>query len=159
MTYGRHGLRSVPGNGLVTHDFGVTLATDPPPLRILVVDPDDRTRESLCGILGIGSRCAVVGHAGDASEALRLVGELAPDMLVIDANVEDAGQAQSFIDAVRATSPATRIVVMSSTDLAEAGTRCPEVDAVIRKTFRPKELVDALLGVGQRTPGQEGLPC
>ncbi len=129
----------------------VVCVTDPaptPPVRVLVVDPDDRTRESLCGLLGIGARCVVVGSAGDPVRALALVGELQPDIVVIDANLEGAAEARAFVVHVRALSPATRIVAMSRADVADAERRCTDVDAVIRKTFRPRELVDALIGPG-----------
>jgi two-component system nitrate/nitrite response regulator NarL len=129
----------------------VVCVTDPaprPPVRVLVVDPDDRTRESLCGLLGIGARCVVVGSAGEAARALALVGELQPDIVVVDANLDDAAAAKAFVVRVRAVSPSTRIIAMSRGDAADAERRCAGVDAVIRKTFRPRELVDALLGPG-----------
>ena len=119
-----------------------------PPVRVVVVDADDRTRESLCGVLGIGTRCVVVGSAGDPIRALALVGELQPDILVVDANIDDPAVAEAFVVRVRALSPATRIVAMSRGDAADAQRRCGGVDAVIRKTFRPRELVDALLDAG-----------
>jgi DNA-binding NarL/FixJ family response regulator len=117
-------------------------------VRVLVVDADDRTRESLCGVLGIGTRCVVVGSAGEASRALALVGELQPDILVVDANIADQAAAEAFVVRVRTLSPQTRIVAMSRADMVDAQRRCVGVDAVIRKTFRPREFVDALLGAG-----------
>ena len=125
---------------------GVTDPDPRPPVRVLVVDADDRTRESICGVLGIGTRCVVVGSAGDPVRALALVGELQPDILVVDANIEDPAAARAFVVHVRSVSPATRIVAMSRGDVADAERRCAGVDAVIRKTFRPRDLVDALLG-------------
>ena len=125
---------------------GVTDPDPGPPVRVLVVDADDRTRESICGVLGIGTRCVVVGSAGDPVRALALVGELQPDILVVDANIEDPAAARAFVVHVRSVSPSTRIVAMSRGDVADAERRCAGVDAVIRKTFRPRELVDALLG-------------
>src|ERR687894_3070839 len=81
---------------------GVTDPDPRPPVRVLVVDPDDRTRESLCGLLGIGTRCVVVGSAGDTSRALALVGELQPDILVVDANIDDPAVARALVVRVRA---------------------------------------------------------
>jgi DNA-binding NarL/FixJ family response regulator len=117
-------------------------------VRIVVVDPDDRTRESICGVLGIGSRCAVVGSAGDMTRALALIGEHQPDIVALDANIEDPMGAQGFVRRVREISPATRVVAMSRDDVVAVERRCAGVDAVIRKTFRPRELVDALLTAG-----------
>ena len=42
------------------------------PLRVLVVDADDRVRESLTGLLAIGGRVVVVGGAGLPGPALDL---------------------------------------------------------------------------------------
>lgn len=126
---------------------GVTDPAAPRPLRVLVVDPDDRTRESLCGILAIGQRCVVVGSAGDAEEALGLVRRLTPDIVVVDANIDEASMPAGFVGRIRALSPATRIVAMSRNgpEDAEGHRMVGGADAVIRKTFRPRELIGALL--------------
>ena len=42
------------------------------PLRVLVVDADDRVRESLTGLLAISGQCMVVASAGQVSLALDL---------------------------------------------------------------------------------------
>src|SRR5919108_1580516 len=42
------------------------------PLRVLVVDADDRVRESLTGLLAIGGRCVVVAGTGYAGPAFDL---------------------------------------------------------------------------------------
>ena len=43
------------------------------PLRVVVVDADDRVRESLAGLLCIGDRLEVVGTAGQAGPALDVI--------------------------------------------------------------------------------------
>ena len=145
MTYARHRLGSVHLRCTPAHDPGVSDSDGTAPVRILVVDPDDRTRESLVGVLGIGSRCVVVGSAGDARRALALVGEHQPDIVVVDANIDDPAAARAFVVHVRSISPGSRVVVMSRGDAVDAERRCEGVDGVIRKTFRPRELLDALL--------------
>jgi DNA-binding NarL/FixJ family response regulator len=59
-------------------------AAAPAALRVLLVDPDDRVRESLAGLLRIGQRCLVVGSAGTADAALRLAQDATPDVVVVD---------------------------------------------------------------------------
>jgi len=59
-------------------------AEGPIPLRVLVVDPDDRIRESITRLLPIGGRCLVVGSAGgtdDAIEAARAASPAAAEPL------------------------------------------------------------------------------
>lgn len=109
--------------------------------RILVVDPDERIRESLAGLIGIGRRCAVVGSAGQPAEALAFVYNHAPDVVVVDPRLPDLTEGRAFIGHLRASAPKVRIVVMGS-DLE--GSLGVEVDAVIRKTFRPHELIEAI---------------
>ena len=141
------------------HRGSVTFSLDPQPVRILVVDPDDRTRESLCGIIGIGERCVVVGNAGDADTALALASSLRPDIVVIDAHLDHIEPGSTFPAAVRAASPGTRVVVMCRTELPDAESRCAGFDGIIRKTYRPRELIDALLATGEPISRRGALPC
>jgi two-component system, NarL family, response regulator DevR len=119
------------------------------PLRVLVVDSDERVRESLAGLLCIGERCVVVGSAADATEALGIVRASAPDVVIVDPRIEEADGGQALIGKVRAIDPSIRIVVMSWSGEAEAGALAAGADAFIRKTFRARELIDAVLAAGR----------
>jgi DNA-binding NarL/FixJ family response regulator len=127
--------------------------TDPhpgPPLRVLVVDADDRTRESLAGLLGIGERCIVVGTAGHPLEALDLLAEFAPDVIVVDPRLPEVDGGRAFIARVRELSPATRVLVMAWSDTLEQDGLVNGADAFVRKTFRPRELVEAVVAASGR---------
>jgi CheY-like chemotaxis protein len=108
--------------------------------RVLVVDPDERIRESLAGLLGIGDRCLVIGSAGHAAAALAFVEAESPDVVVLDPRLPDLDQGRAFIARLREIAPPVRIVVMGA-DLDNA---LDGVDAVIRKTYRPRELIEAI---------------
>ena len=54
------------------------------PLRVLVVDDEQLAREELCFLLGQAGGIEIVGQAADGVEALRLCGELEPDVLFLD---------------------------------------------------------------------------
>src|SRR4029079_11095775 len=54
------------------------------PLRVLVVDDEQLAREELCFLLGQYGGIDVVGHAADGVDALRLCGELQPDVVFLD---------------------------------------------------------------------------
>lgn len=114
------------------------------PLRVLVVDADERTGESLSRLLCIGDRCAVVGTASHVAEALALVAEFAPDVLVVDLRLPGIDAGGPFIARVRELSPGIRVLALGASDAAADATRLG-ADAFIRKTFRPRELVDAVL--------------
>ena len=55
-----------------------------PPLRILVADDEQLAREELCFLLTEAGDVDIVGQAGDGVAALRMVGELKPDLLFLD---------------------------------------------------------------------------
>lgn len=125
-------------------------ASESPPLRVLVVDADERVRESLAGLLGIGDRCIVVGSASHAGQALDLLASNTPDVVVIDPRLPEVDAGRAFIARVRELSPSTRILVMAWTDGIEQDGVVNGADAFIRKTFRPRELVDAVCAAAQR---------
>jgi len=120
-------------------------APDPAPLRVLLVDADERTRESLAGLLAIGRRCVVVGSAGHPLEALDLLVEFSPDVVVIDPRLPEVDGGRAFITRVRQLSPSTRILVLGWSSTIEQDCMEDGADAFVRKTFRPRELVDAVV--------------
>jgi len=123
----------------------------PGPLRVLVVDADDRIRESLTRLLQIGGRCLVIGSAGQPAAALDLATSMVPDVIVVDSRVPDLATDPDFIDRVRSVVPGVRILVLNWTDLDGSRTGLPGADAYIRKTFRPQELIDAVVNAARRT--------
>jgi DNA-binding NarL/FixJ family response regulator len=118
---------------------------DANPLRVLVVDADPRTRESLSGVLGIGRRCTVVGSTGDPAEALALCRELDPDVVVVDPRLPDIDRGRALIARLREQCPGVRVLVMAWSDSLEPGALPDGADAYVRKTFRPRELIDGVL--------------
>jgi two-component system response regulator LytT len=53
-------------------------------LRVLVVDDEQLAREELCFLLTQAGDIDIIGQASDGVEALRLAGELAPDLIFLD---------------------------------------------------------------------------
>ena len=58
--------------------------TPPALLRALVVDDEQLAREELCFLLGQVGGIDIVGQASDGVGALRLAGELTPDLIFLD---------------------------------------------------------------------------
>ena len=54
------------------------------PLRTIVVDDEQLAREELCFLLGQLDGVEVVGQAGNGIEALRVIEETAPDLVMLD---------------------------------------------------------------------------
>ena len=123
-------------------------AAAPAPLRVLLVDPDDRVRESLAGLLRIGQRCLVVGSAGTADAALQLAQESAPDVVVVDPRLPGIDAGAAFIARLREVVPDTRVLVLNWSDGSD---QASGADAYTRKTFRPHELIDAVVSTSRRS--------
>ena len=116
-------------------------AAAPAPLRVLLVDSDDRVRESLAGLLRIGRRCLVIGAAGTADLAIQLASETRPDVVVVDPRLPEIDGA-ALIAKLRSVAPNTRVLVLDWSDSAD---RTSGADGYARKTFRPHELIDAVI--------------
>ena len=121
----------------------------PAPLRVLLVDPDDRVRESLAGLLRIGDRCLIVGTAGTADAAVQLASGSTPDVIVVDPRLPGADAGASLIARLREACPATRILVLEWSDAPEP--QASGADAYTRTTFRPHELIDAVVSTSGRS--------
>ena len=112
--------------------------------RVLVVDADERVRESLTGLLAIGGRVLVVGGAGQPGIALDLALATHPDVVIVDPRLPDVDTGTAFIGRLRELVPDTRILAMSwAAQLENGGIDCG-ADGFVRKTFRPAELIAAI---------------
>jgi DNA-binding NarL/FixJ family response regulator len=123
----------------------------PAPCRVLVVDPDDRIRESLSRLIRIGGRCLVVGTTGDAAEAISLTRAISPDVVMVDHRLTVEGAEGGIVDELRGAAPGTRIIVLNFSDSAGPPDTATRADAYIRKTFRPHELIDAVINAARPT--------
>jgi len=119
------------------------------PLRILVVDADDRVRESLTGLLAIGERVLIVGSSGQPGAALALATEHQPDIVIVDPRLPEVDGGLTFIAGLRACCPDTRILAMSGSDALERQALDGGAHGFVRKTFRPAELIAAILAAGR----------
>ena len=130
-------------------------AVTPAPLRVLVVDPDDCTRESLTGLLEIGDRCLVVGSAGTAEAAIRLAGDRLPDVIVVDPRLPGSDAGADLIARLRGACLTTRILVLEWSLAGDGGGDHDDptsgADAYTRKTFRSHELIDAVVAASGRS--------
>ncbi|MEV6614864.1 response regulator transcription factor [Streptomyces sp. NPDC051051] len=85
-------------------------------LRVLVVDDQDVVRAGLTAVIDAETDMTVVGEAGDGATAVRLAGELAPDVVVMDSRMQDPdGIAATRLITGRENAP--RVLVLTSFDL------------------------------------------
>jgi len=60
------------------------MASTPLALRVFVADDEPLAREELCFLIGQAGALEIVGQAADGVEALRMIGELRPDLVFLD---------------------------------------------------------------------------
>jgi len=110
----------------------------PAPLRVLVVDPDDRIRETLAGLLCIDGQCAVVGTAGGADDAIAIAVAMRPDVVLLDPRIPAVEGGRAIIDCLREAVPGVRVLVLNWSD-AVGGPAAGAADAAgpLRETPTP----------------------
>ena len=118
------------------------------PVRVVVVDADDRVRESLARLLCIGHHIEVVGVAGGAESALDVVLSTDPDVVVVDPRLPEVDAGLAFIRRLRVSAPGVRVLVLGGTETPQIEELSESSDGVVRKTFRSSDLLTAILGAG-----------
>src|SRR6201993_3211443 len=111
--------------------------------RVCIVDDHGLFRAGVRAELG--DQVDVVGEADDVTPAIELIGELLPDVVLLDVHLPGGG-GQLVVSAVRAAHPGVWFLALSASDAPE------DVIAVIRagargyvtKTISGPDLVDAI---------------
>jgi NarL family two-component system response regulator LiaR len=84
-------------------------------IRVLVVDDHTVVRDGICALLALAGDIEVVGEAANGSEALKMVKELTPDVVLMDIAMPIMGG----LEATRRISkefPKTKILVLTQHD-------------------------------------------
>ncbi|HEY4189089.1 MAG TPA: response regulator transcription factor [Candidatus Limnocylindrales bacterium] len=113
-------------------------------IRVLVVDADDRTRESMVGILGIRHRFTVIGNTGQASDAIALVRDKHPDIVIIDPRLPEVSGGVALIRRLRVIAPNVHILAIGWSPDLENAALTAGAHGFMRKTFKPADLASAV---------------
>lgn len=82
------------------------------PVKILIADDHPIFRRGLRGCLEENATFSIVGEAADGVEALRLTGELKPDVVITDINMPQM-DGLDLARAVREKFPATAVIILT----------------------------------------------
>jgi DNA-binding NarL/FixJ family response regulator len=136
------------------------------PVRVVLADDHTLFRDGLRELLETDDGCTVVGEAGTSGEALMLVADLQPDVLVLDVEMPGPGAA-AVVEKLHRGFPRTRVIVLTMHespaivhDLLERGAHAflvksiagEELIAAVRSVNRGRDNV--LLSVSRETIGQ-----
>jgi len=121
-------------------------------IRVVLVDDHELFRAGVRGELG--TAIEVVGEAGSVTEAVPMIRELDPDVVLLDVHLPDGG-GEAVIAAVAQERPGVKFLALSVSDAAEdvigvirAGAR-----GYVTKTISSEELRDAVARVKRRRRG------
>jgi DNA-binding NarL/FixJ family response regulator len=113
-------------------------------IRLLIADDAPRSRHGLRALLATWPEVEVIGEAADGREAVRLLGEYQPDVVLMDARmpVMDGLEATRLI---KNRWPGIKVVVLTLYPVFRAEALAAGADAFLVKGCPAEELLEAIL--------------
>jgi DNA-binding NarL/FixJ family response regulator len=113
-------------------------------IRLLIADDAPRSRHGLRALLATWPEVEVIGEAADGREAVRLLGECQPDVVLMDARmpVMDGLEATRLI---KSKWPEIRVVVLTMYPAFRTQALAAGADAFLVKGCPAEELLKAIL--------------
>jgi len=125
-----------------------TASTNAPPIRVLVVDDHPMVRDGINGLLNRQDDMEAVGEASDGAEAIDKFRELAPDVTLMDVQMQGMGGVEA-IEKIRGLSAEARILVLTTYPGDASAVRAIRAGAsgYLLKNCVRGELIDAIRSV------------
>jgi DNA-binding NarL/FixJ family response regulator len=119
------------------------------PIRVLIVDDRPRARKSVKALLSTSQRVGEICEAGNGREAVQLVKELQPDVVLMDVRMPEM-DGLNATRRIKAQWPQVRVVVLSMYLEYRDEATAAGADAFASKGDAPDALLDILTVVMQK---------
>jgi len=119
------------------------------PIRVLIVDDQPRARKSLKALLATWPCAGEICEAGDGREAVRLVKELGPDVVLMDVRMPEIDGLEATVQ-IKALRPQVKVIVLSMYPEYRGEALAVGADAFVGKGEAPERLLDLLTALLQK---------
>jgi DNA-binding NarL/FixJ family response regulator len=112
-------------------------------IRVLIADDQAKVRSALRCFLKQANGSVVVDEASDASDAVRMVAEWQPDLVLLDWELPDRGDV-ALLNRLRAARPNLTVIAVSGMPEARRAALEAGADAFVSKGDPPDRLLSAV---------------
>ncbi len=120
-------------------------------VEVLIVDDQPRARQSLLALLSTWPPAAEIREAGDGYQAIQLVRERQPDIVLMDLRMPEMDGLQAT-RLIKARWPQIKVIVLTLYGEYEADALAAGADAFVGKGEPPDRLLAALLLLAPEQP-------
>jgi DNA-binding NarL/FixJ family response regulator len=118
----------------------------PKPIRVLIADNQPRARKGLKALLSTWPHVVAIYEAGNGREAVQLVDELQPDLVLMDARMPEVDGLEAT-RTIKARWPQVKVIVLSMYIEYRNQALAAGADAFVGKVEAPDRLLDVLPAV------------
>jgi DNA-binding NarL/FixJ family response regulator len=123
------------------------------PIRVLIADDSARARDGLRALLVIWPEIEVVGEAINGEEAVRMVAEYQPDIVLMDLQMPVLDGMQATLR-IKQRWPKVTVIALTMYGAEQAAALEAGADAFVVKGSAPTRLLN-VMGVGSATAASE----